>query len=351
MRATGVIPIVRSESLGVVGLVEVISHIPRIYGEFRKLVEAAKREKPDFAVLTDSPDFHLRLAKKLKQAGTPVFYLVAPQVWAWREGRVRGMRRTLRHLFCIFPFEERFFRERGVAATYLGHPLAATIRPSMSRSEFMAKHGLPADRPLIAILPGSRPGEIGRHIEPLAEAVELLERTYSASFVVGTPPEFSKIINPSSFWERFHGLSIKVIEGTTWDLLAHADLALAASGTVTMEAALLGTPTVTFYRVTPLTWALGRRLVRVPFLSMVNLIAEREVVPELIQDDMTGAKLAAEAIRLLSDVGARDEQTAGLAEVRRRLTPPVDPIERAAELIDGMIGVGASQEDWSECQG
>ncbi len=351
MRAAGVEPIVRSESLGVVGLVEVLAHIPRIYGEFRKLVKAARTEKPDFAVLTDSPDFHLRLAKKLKQMGIPVFYLIAPQVWAWREGRVGGMRRTLKHLFCIFPFEERFFQERGVPATYLGHPLASTIRPTLTRPEFLAKNGIPADRPLIALLPGSRPGEIGRHIGPLAEAVEILQRTQTVTFVVGTPPEFSKIIESSSFWERFQGLSIKVIEGQTWDLLAHADLALAASGTVTMEAALLGTPTVTFYRVTPLTWALGRRLVRVPFLSMVNLIAERALVPELIQGDMTGENLAREATRLLSDGDARDEQKAGLARVRERLTPPVDPIERAAELIDGMIGVVASQEDWSECQG
>lgn len=341
MRAAGVRPVVRSESLGVVGLVEVLAHIPRIYGEFRKLIRAAREEHPHVAILTDSPDFHLRVAAKLRKAGIPVAYLIAPQVWAWRQGRVRLLRENLQHLFCIFPFEERFFRDHGVPTTYLGHPLAATIRPRLSRAEFFAAHNLPADRPLIAILPGSRPGEIGRHLEPLASAVKLLKQSHNLTFVAGTPPGFSKIVDASSFWERFERSSIQVIEGSTWDLLAYADLALAASGTVTMEAALLGTPTVTFYRVTPLTWMLGRRLVKVPFLSMVNLVAERQVVPELIQDDMTPEKLAAEARRLLDDPAVRDAQKAGLADVKARLMPPSDPMRRAADVIDGIIKLRA----------
>ena len=173
-------------------------------------------------------------------------YLVAPQVWAWREGRVKTLRENLEQLLCIFPFEEPYFQQHGVRATYIGHPLASTIAPRQSKADFLAAHDIPSDRPLVAILPGSRHGEIGRHLDPLAGAARILSQQHKLTFVTGTPPGFSKTVNPASFWERFHQSSIKVIEGSTWDLLAHADLALAASGTVTMEAALLGTPTVTF---------------------------------------------------------------------------------------------------------
>lgn len=345
MRAAGVRAVVESESLSVVGLVEVLAHVPRIYGEFRRLVEAARRERPDFAILTDSPDFHLRLAPKLKRAGVPVFYLIAPQAWAWREGRVRTLRETVRHLFCIFPFEERFFQEHGVAATYIGHPLAAAIRPRYSRAEFFDRHSIPGDRPLIAILPGSRPGEVARHLEPLAGAARLLRAARECTLIAGTPPGFAKIVNASSFWERFHDLSIKVIEGSTWDLAAYADVALAASGTVTIEAALLGTPMVTFYRVSPVSWLLGRRLVKVPFLSMVNLVAGRAVVPELIQGDMTPERLAAEAHLLLDDPAARDRMRAGLDEVRERLAAVGDPMESAAGIIDGIINSSGSEKE------
>ena len=337
MRNEGVRPVIDAESLSVVGLVEVIHHLPRIYRQFRRLVEAAQTEKPHFAILTDSPDFHLRLARKLTSAGIPVIYLVAPQVWAWREGRLRTMRETIRRLLCIFPFEEPYFRQSGIAADYIGHPLARLIRPSMAKSDFFASHQLSTDRPLIALLPGSRPGEVARHLEPLADAVERLRRTHDCTFVAGTPPGFSRNVNDASFWERFRRASIQIIEGSTWDLLAHADLALAASGTVTVEAALLGTPMVTFYRVTSASWVIGRRMVRVPFLSMVNLVAGRAVVPELMQRDMTGERIAAEARLLLDDVAARDKMRAGLEDVRAALTTAQDPMEKAVSIIDSMF--------------
>ncbi len=188
LRAAGVRAYVTAESLSVVGLIEVVSHIPRIYGEFRKLVRAARAERPDIAILTDSPDFHLRLARKLKHQGVPVFYLVAPQVWAWRSNRIRQMRRNIHHLFCIFPFEEEYFCSRGLAATYIGHPLARMARPSLSREEFLKKHRIPADRPLIALLPGSRLSEIGRPLPALADAAERINARRAASFVIGAPP-------------------------------------------------------------------------------------------------------------------------------------------------------------------
>ena len=339
MRSLGVESVVRSESLSVVGLVEVVRHIPRIYGEFRKLVRAARDRKPHVALLTDSPDFHLRLARKLHRAGIPVIYLIAPQVWAWRRGRVTILEETVQRLLCIFPFEEQFFREHGVAATYIGHPLARLVRPSMTRSEFFQRNGIPEGRrPLVALLPGSRVGEVKRHIPAVADAVARIRKTRpDCSFVCGAPPGFSSFIEVSSFWELFHRESIQVVEGITWDLLAHADVALTASGTVTVEAALLGTPMATFYRVSPLSWMLGRWLVRVPFLSMVNLIAGRAIVPELIQDDLTGDRLAGEALRLLNDGEASARMRSDLREVREMLETSEDPMDRAAREIETVL--------------
>ncbi len=338
MRAAGVDPVIESESLSVVGLVEVLHHIPRIYGQFRKLVQAARRRRPDLAILTDSPDFHLRVARKLHDAGIPVVYLIAPQVWAWRQGRVKTMRRTLRRLICIFPFEESFFRKHGVDATYIGHPLAEIVRPSMTRDQFFERHGIAKDAPLVAILPGSRTGEISRHIPDLAPAVAQIRRLKPrTAFAVGTPPGFSARVKDSTFWERFRREYIQVIEGSTWDLLAHADVALAASGTVTMEAALLGTPMVTFYRVSGLSWLIGRWLVRAPFLSMVNLVAGRAVVPELIQHDMRPDRLAAETLRLLDDPPARQAMRGELQRVREMLSSAEPPMDRAVQVVETVL--------------
>jgi lipid-A-disaccharide synthase len=332
MRRAGVRAVVEAESLSVVGLVEVLRHVPRIWGEYRKLVEAARRERPRLAILTDSPDFNLRVARRLKRLGIPVVYLVAPQVWAWRPGRIPLMRRVIDHLLCIFPFEEEFFRRHRIPATYIGHPLSRLIRPSLSKEDFLKQHGLAADRPVVALLAGSRRGEAARHLPALLDAAEAILRKQAVHFVLATPAAGFAL-----FRERISSASIQVIEGETWDVLAHADLALAASGTVTIEAALLGTPMVTFYKVTGLSWFLGRFLVRVPYYSMVNLVAGRAVVPELMQNEMRGERLAAEALRLLNDAGARDEMRQGLAEVGAALSGGDDPMGRATGIIQEFL--------------
>ncbi|HEY7388243.1 MAG TPA: lipid-A-disaccharide synthase [Bryobacteraceae bacterium] len=338
LRAAGVRTVVDAASLAVVGLVEVVGHIPRIYGEYRRLVAAAREQKPDVAILTDSPDFHLRVARQLRRMGIPVVYLVAPQVWAWRKGRLGRMRRDLAHLLCIFPFEERFFREAGMAATYIGHPLVDLVRPSLGREEFFRKHGLDAGRPLIAVLPGSRRGEAARHLPALLDAISrLMERKPSGKGQRQFVLPASATIGPRFFEQRVGRAPVRVIEGESWNAMAHADVALAASGTVTIEAALVGTPMVTFYRVTWPSWVAGKLLVRVPFFSMVNLVAGRAVVPELMQNQMTGRNLAAEAAKLLNDAEARREMRAGLEEVRRRLETPVSPPERAASIIQAIL--------------
>lgn len=337
LRAAGVRTVVDAASLAVVGLVEVVGHIPCIYREYRKLLSAAADAPPDLAILTDSPDFHLRVARRLHRQGVPVVYLVAPQVWAWRKGRIPGMRRTIRRLLCIFPFEEEFFGRHGIPATYIGHPLAALVRPSLSREAFFRKHRLAPERPLIAVLPGSRRGEAARHLPALLDAVERLYREQAVNLILPA----SATTGAGFFAGAVGGSPVKVIEGESWDAMAHSDLALAASGTVTVEAALLGTPMVTFYKVTTASWLAGKFLVDVPFYSMVNLIAGRPVVPELMQSQMTGENLAREARRLLSDSAARATMKSGLAEVREKLSGRTGAPARAAlaiqEILEGQV--------------
>jgi lipid-A-disaccharide synthase len=335
LRAAGVETIVDSASLAVVGLLEVVSHIPRIYGEYRKLIRAAEAGRPDVAILTDSPDFHLRAARRLHQLGIPVVYLVAPQAWAWRKGRIPQMRRSIDRLLCIFPFEEEFFRGHGVRATYIGHPLAGLVAPSLAKDEFFRKHRLAAGRPLITILPGSRKGEAVRHLPALLDAAGRLYRERAVNLVLP-----ASVTTGMAFFKEFVGSApVRVIEGESWDAMAHADLALAASGTVTVEAALLGTPLVTFYRVSAPSWIAGKLLVRVPFYSMVNLIAGRRVAPELMQSQMTGEALAREAGRLLTDSAARAQMCDGLAEVRRKLAQPgaLSAPARAASIVQDIL--------------
>ena len=315
MRAAGVDPVIRTEDLAVVGIVEVVAHLPRIWRRFQTLVAAARDRRPQVAILTDSPDFHFRVAAKMKTLGVPVVYLVAPQVWAWRRGRVKTMRRIIDRLLCIFPFEERFFREHGVPVRYIGHPLAARVKPDLTREEFFRKHNLPADRPLVAVLPGSRRTEALRHLPELKKAAGILSRDREISFLLPASPT----CGATFFAEPLAGSPIRAIEGEAWDAMAHCDVALAASGTVTVEAALLGAPMVTYYRVTGVSWAIGRLLVKVPFYTMVNLIAERKVVPELMQDAMTGERIAAETVRLLDNAPERAKMKKELADVAARL--------------------------------
>jgi len=330
LREAGVEAVIRSEDLSVVGIVEVLGHLPRIWRRFRTLIRAAAQRKPDLAILTDSPDFHFRVARKLKRLGIPVVYLVAPQVWAWRKSRVKTMRRVIDQLLCIFPFEEAFFRQHGVPVTYIGHPLATRVRPTLSRADFLRKHNLPDGRPLVTVLPGSRRSEALRHLPELVRAAGILSHDRPLSFILPASPT----CGAAFFAEPLAGSVIRPIEGEAWDAMAHCDVALAASGTVTVEAALLGAPMVTFYRVTGVSWAIGRLLIDVPFYSMVNLIAGKKVVPELMQNQMTGEAIAVEIARLLDNASERAKMKEELARVSNLLSGTGDAIIRAADAVE-----------------
>jgi lipid-A-disaccharide synthase len=346
LRAAGAEAVVQTEDLAVVGLVEVVRHLPRIYSRFRTLVAAAKERRPVVAILTDSPDFHFRVAAKLKKLGIPVVYLVAPQVWAWRKGRVKTMREIIDRLLCIFPFEEAFFNGHGIPTTYIGHPLAGRVQPTLSREDFFRKHNISDDRPLIAVLPGSRPSEALRHVPELRRAANILTADRKLSFIVPA----SRTCGAELFHVPFADSPVRAIESdvrrenVAWDALAYCDLALAASGTVTVEAALLGAPMVTYYRVSNTSWEIGQWLLDVPFYCMVNLIAERKIVPELMQEQMTGEALAAETRRLLDNAEERAKMKEDLAEVARRLgrtgeTVP-DVMIKAADEVQAILRRG-----------
>jgi lipid-A-disaccharide synthase len=345
MQKAGVRPVVDAHSLAVVGLVEVITHIPRIYGEYRKLLKAARAERPDVAILTDSPDFHLRVARQLKKLGIPVIYLVAPQVWAWRKGRLGTMRKTIDQLLCIFPFELKYFTNHGIRTSYIGHPLAHLVKPSADRTELRRLFGIPEGAPLVALLPGSRVGEAARHLPVLLDTVARLRREVATAphFILAVPP--GTLPSDSIFRERISAASIQLMEGRTWDVLVSADVALAASGTVTIEACLLGTPMVAFYRVNKLSWWMGKALVRVPFYSMVNLVAERPIVPELIQHALTAENLAREALALLRSEAARGGMRRDLAKVARKLTARQDPMDIAAQMVEHCLGTTRQKEE------
>lgn len=331
LRRAGVRPVMDSSKLAVVGLAEVVTHLPGIYGEFRRLTEAARAERPELAILVDNQAFHARVAKSLHKLGIPVVQVIAPQAWAWREGRVKALRENLARLLCIFPFEETWFRERGVPTTFIGHPLARRIREWRMNHESSFGGG---DSPLVALLPGSRRGEIARHLPILREAVAILNKSLPGiRFVISTPAS----IGSHFFVNQMDLAAIQVVVDQTWELLAAADLAIAASGTVTTEAALFGTPTVSFYRVSNVSWTLGRHLVRAPFFTMVNLIAGTNAIPELIQNDATGENLARHALRLLTDADTGEKQKQELARVAQLLATDHDPMEIAADTIESML--------------
>ena len=337
MAEAGVELIADYHQVAVVGISEVLHKIPTVVGVQRKIASEAVRRRAALAILVDSPGTHLGVARRLKNNGIRVGYFIGPQVWAWRPGRVRVVKRLVERMVVIFPFEEEIYREAGVPVNFVGHPLVDVVKPSMNRSEFAARYGLDAGRPIVTLLPGSRRSEIERHYPLIMEACERLSRKAQSR----GPIQFALAAAPALETDLFApyarpGVAVTRVEGATYDALGAADCAIVASGTATVEAALLGTPMVVVYRVSPTSAFVLKRMVRSPFIAMVNLIAGRRVVPELIQDQFTSAVVEEEVRKLLESPAARDEMKAGLAEVRTKLGPG-GAIERAADIFAGML--------------
>lgn len=337
MRAAGVEIVMDYSEVAVVGITEILKHLPSLLRAMNRLVVEAVRRKPALAILTDFPGFHLRLARKLRPNGVRNVYYVCPQFWAWRPWRVNLIRRRFAKALCIFPFEKDFFSRAGVPTEFIGHPLVGAVGPTKDRKQFCEQHGLTPSRTVVTVLPGSRSSELLHHLPVLQEACARINGKVPAQFVVAAArPQDVDMLKTG--WPS--GLSLRVVEGETYNALAAADAAIVSSGTATVEAALLNVPVVVVYRVSPLTATLAKPLVRTPYFAMVNLIAEKRVVPELFQDDFTPQAVADETLRLLQDPNARNNQRAALAEVRRRLGPP-GAVERAADQIVSLLEAGA----------
>jgi lipid-A-disaccharide synthase len=318
--------------LSVTGLLEVARVLPKTYRIYRQLVAAARVSRPDVFVAVDFPDFNFTLARALRRLKIPVVYYISPQLWAWRAGRMNTMRRIADRVLVIFEFEERIYREAGVPVEWVGHPLLDLIPARRPRAEVRTGLGLEAGAPLVALMPGSRRNEVRAILPGLVDAAALIrQRVPAVQFAVARAPHVDvDLLAPLG---RLPGTPAVVTEGRADDVLAVADVALVASGTVTVQAALHECPMVVVYRLSPLTYRLGRPFVRVNTFAMVNLVAGRRVVPELIQDDFTPERTAAEALQVLTDPEAAARIHSDLRDVRAQLGEPGASRRAAAAVI------------------
>lgn len=332
MRAAGCDTVVDAKDIAVVGITEILRHLPRIYARFGRLRRAIAQRRPNLGVVIDSPAFNLRVARALHRRGVPVVYYVAPQFWAWRQWRARIVRKYVAQALTIFPFEVEFWRHWGVPAQFVGHPLAEVARPRTTREELSKQNQLDTEKPWITLMPGSRRREVEMNLPALAEAAQRLGPGY----------EFLLPVAPTLDAKWIHQLlpprsTIRLVDDARAALI-HSRAAVVASGTATVEAAMMGTPFVMVYRVSALSFAVGRPLVKLRHFAMVNLIAGEEVVPELVQGDFTPDKVVSRLRALLADGPERTKMLDGLAGVRQRLqgdcngqTQPA--AERAAEAV------------------
>src|SRR5271157_5993183 len=356
MAAAGLERVVRSEDMAVMGLTEVVRHLPRIWREFRRLKQAVRQRPPGVAVLIDFPEVHFRLARELHRLGVPVLYFVSPQLWAWKKHRIKLVRKYIDRMLVIFPFEEPFYRNQGVQAEFVGHPLAELPLPAVSRAHFAAENGLDPAKTWIGLLPGSRPREIRDHLPTILRAVQKLAEhsaehaTASFEFVIPLAPtlnarqrdEVRQLVDTYG-----SGLPVRLVNEAR-AALHHARASIVASGTATVEAALIGNPFVVVYRVSPLTYAIAKRIVTVPHVAMANLIAGKRVVPELIQRDFTPENIVLALEPLLPDGPPRQSMMKELKAIQDVLnTRPAGQeqqtgsIERVAAITLAQLGVAS----------
>jgi len=360
MAAAGVDCVVRAEDMAVMGLTEVVLHLPRIYREFQKLKRAIRARRPTVAVLIDFPEINFRLAKLFHQLGVPVIYFVSPQLWAWKQHRIELVRKYVRRMIVIFPFEVAYYRDRGIPAEFVGHPLAELPLPSITREKFAAQNNLDPACTWIGLIPGSRLTEIRDHLPTMLEAARQLVADVPAplsapyEFLIPLAPTLDAVQRAAVtrlVERRGAGLAVRLIDGSGAEgatspiacgaALHHARASVVASGTATVEAALAGNPFVVVYRVSPVTYAIAKRLVKVPHVAMANLIAQKRVVPELIQQDFTAQNIVQHLAPLLPDGPARESMKIELGAIRRALLkPPANgkgdqhgAITRAAEIV------------------
>jgi lipid-A-disaccharide synthase len=338
LEAAGATLVDHFSGLSVTGLLEVAKLLPRTYVIYRRMIREAEASRPDVFVAVDYPDFNFTLARALKRRGVPVVYYISPQLWAWRRGRMRTMRRIADRVLVIFPFEEAIYREAGIPVQWVGHPLLELTPVPQPRGEFLARAGLAPNLPVVALLPGSRRNEVAAILPDLSRAVALIRaRIPNAQVLVARAPHLSDdLFAPLSLAAGLEASTTDsggvVVHGEADDVLASADVALVASGTVTVQAALHECPMVVVYRLSPLTYRLGKPFVHVDTYAMANLVAGERIVPELIQDAFTPEAVAAEALKILTDPAHATRVREGLRRVRSKLGTP-GASRRAAQAV------------------
>jgi lipid-A-disaccharide synthase len=335
LREAGLEALAPAEEISVMGLAEVLPRIPRILGILRMLGRAAAERRPKAALLVDLPDFNLRLARRLKALGIPVVYYVSPMIWAWRQGRARKIARLVDRMLCILPFEVQFYEGTGVSARFIGHPFAEKPPPGPAQ-EYRSELGLAAGRTTVALVPGSRSPELKRLLPPMLQAAERIRAAHpDVQFVIPVAPTLrAEAFQP--YLAAHRTLEVTLVDGKAEQAVGASDAALVKSGTSTLEAAIMLRPMVVVYKLSWLSYLVGRLLVRIAHFALVNILAGRGVVPELLQGQASPERMATEVNRLLGDRAAREEQLSGLREVRASLGEPGAPRRVAEELSRAM---------------
>lgn len=330
MREAGVDLIADVRELAIMGALEVGRALGKFLNVFRQLCDAARTRRPDLVILIDWPEFNLRLAKKLHRDGHRVVYYISPQIWAWRSYRIHAIKRHIERMLVILPFEADYYAHRGVDVDYVGHPLLDSVKVTAPSAEFRNRHGLDAARPVVAMLPGSRHSEVKYILPPFLDAAKFLSRKRpELQFLLALAPTIARDDLIGELPD-----SVKPVYGDTYNAVAAADLAVVASGTATLETAILGTPLIVVYRASALNWLLFRPLINVPYVGLPNLIAERKIAPELLQDQLNSGRLAQEITDLLDDRSRLNEQRLALSEVRCRLGEPNASVRAARRIIE-----------------
>ncbi len=335
LEAEGVRLLARSSEMAVVGITEVLSKLRFIVEVFFRLRKIIFKEKPRLIILIDYPDFNLRLAATAKRFGVKVFYYISPQVWAWRKGRVRQIRRIVDRMAVILPFEEAFYAQAGYDVTFVGHPLLDVVKCSATRPEIMARLKLRDKHPVIALLPGSREKEVKGLLPTMLEAAALLVRDFAdAQFVL----PLAETIDPLMVdrIRQNYTVPVTVVTNRIYDTIAIADAAMVTSGTATLETALLEVPMVIVYKISPFTAAIGRRIIHLEHIGLVNIIAGQTIVPELIQEDVTASRLAGEIRTILLDKSKFNAMRRELADLRAKLGKK-GASQRTAELAVALL--------------